>query len=47
MHIIQKELDDVVTLWNSHQIRPTNNTIGGIPNVLYELPLLNGNIQCV
>ena len=43
MHLIQKELDDVVTLWNAHRIRPSCNTTGGIPSVIYDFPLLNGS----
>ena len=42
MHLIQNDLDDMVTLWNAHRIRQSYNTIGGIPNILYDLPLLNG-----
>ena len=44
MHIIQKELDNVVILWNTHRVRPSTNTIAGIPDVLYKLPVLNGNM---
>ena len=34
MHIIRKELDNVVILWNTHRVRPSTNTIAGIPDVL-------------
>ena len=47
MHIIQRELDDIVSLWNTHRIRPCMNTTGGIPNVLYQLPVLNGTSDLV
>jgi len=44
MHIIQKELQDFVTDWNSHRIRKTitSGCPGGIPNELYDLPHLEG-----
>ena len=44
MHIIQRELGDAVSLWNTHKSRPCMNTIGGIPDVLYQLPVLNGTM---
>ncbi|KAL6486342.1 hypothetical protein MHYP_G00057340 [Metynnis hypsauchen] len=38
--VLQKDLDECVSLWNSHRIRPsrTASCPGGVPNELYYLP---------
>ena len=44
MSTLQKELDDVVKLWNSHRIRSSKNQIAlnGRPVLMYHLPQLYG-----
>ena len=42
--IIQRELDDFVTEWNSHRIRLSKmvEAPSGVPNVLFSYPELHG-----
>ncbi|XP_062851516.1 uncharacterized protein LOC134314752 [Trichomycterus rosablanca] len=46
--VIQKDLDECVTLWNSHRIRTsrTASCPGGVPNELYYLPHRFGSRDC-
>ncbi|XP_039623028.1 uncharacterized protein LOC120537856 [Polypterus senegalus] len=46
--VIQKDLDECMTLWNSHRIRPstTASCPGGVPNELYYLPHRFGSREC-
>lgn len=44
MDLIQKELLEVAWEWNTHHIRPNNQTPGGIPDILYFLPETEGEI---
>lgn len=48
MAIIQKELDETRTLWNSHRIRHVNNSEcpGGRPDFLYFNPQPSGGTDC-
>ena len=42
-NILQKDLDEVKSLWNSHRIRRSRfGTIPGRPDVLYYLPRRSG-----
>lgn len=43
LHIVQQKLDEIKGEWNIHMRRGNNNQIGGIPNVLYNHPQLQGN----
>ena len=42
MPLLQKELDEVMRLWNNHRIRPVSNaeSQSGIPDILYFTPEL-------
>ena len=42
MGLLQRELDRVLTEWNSHLIRGSRVSCGGHPNELYFLPELHG-----
>ena len=42
MDLIQKELDCVAHEWNIHRIRPSSESPGGIPDILYYLPQEEG-----
>ncbi|XP_076850597.1 uncharacterized protein LOC143500366 [Brachyhypopomus gauderio] len=46
--VVQKDLDECVTLWNSHRIRTsrTASCPGGVPNELYYLPHRFGSRDC-
>uniref|UniRef100_A0A3P9JDE3 Integrase core domain-containing protein n=1 Tax=Oryzias latipes TaxID=8090 RepID=A0A3P9JDE3_ORYLA len=46
--VVQKDLDECVKLWNTHQIRPsrTASCPGGVPNELYYLPHRHGSRDC-
>ncbi|XP_049333540.1 uncharacterized protein LOC111189804 isoform X1 [Astyanax mexicanus] len=46
--VLQKDLDECVTLWNSHRIRTsrTASCPGGVPNELYYLPHRFGSRDC-
>ena len=43
-HLIQIELDNFQSEWNSHRIRHSNmaETPSGIPNVIFDFPELQG-----
>ena len=44
MDILQKELDCVKDMWNTHLIRKSRRDIlGGIPDALYFIPTIYGN----
>ena len=46
MGLLQKGLDDVADMWNTHLIRSTRNgAIGGIPDELYFHPAIHGMQQ--
>lgn len=40
MPVLRKDLDDVVRLWNTHRIRPSNGSVcpAGIPDILFFSP---------
>ena len=42
--ILERELSEFVTHWNTHKIRPSKHgdCLGGIPNDLFEMPLHYG-----
>ena len=42
--ILSKELEEFMNDWNSHRIRPVvgASSPGGIPDDLYDMPLLQG-----
>ncbi|KAL3868611.1 hypothetical protein ACJMK2_041407 [Sinanodonta woodiana] len=44
MSILQEDIDEAVTVWNTHCIRPSKNqnVPSGRPCVLYTMPLLYG-----
>lgn len=43
MDIIQADLDEMATTWNSHKIRPnTSSGVDGIPDELFYLPEIRG-----
>ena len=44
MSVIQEELDEVVTTWNDHRIRASNNprAPNGRPSIMYAVPDLYG-----
>lgn len=42
MHIVQQKLNDIKAEWNSHRRRPNRTHPGGIPNVLFCHPQLQG-----
>ena len=42
MDLIQKELDDVYYVWNTHVIRYSRRGVNGRPNELYYLPTIHG-----
>ncbi|CAB1430415.1 unnamed protein product [Pleuronectes platessa] len=44
LEIIERELQDVVHLWNTHRIRSSRNTVspGGRPVMMYTIPQLFG-----
>ncbi|KAA0721248.1 hypothetical protein E1301_Tti018145 [Triplophysa tibetana] len=43
-HIIQEELDETVSAWNCHRIRPTHNprAPSGQPSIMFDVPSLYG-----
>ena len=46
-HLIQKDLDELKTRWNTHRIRKSHNdSVGGIPNELYNLPYQYNHEEC-
>ena len=45
--ILQQELDDMKLYWNTHHIRPSrHDTVGGVPDVLFQLPEQSGAFGC-
>ena len=49
MEFLQKELDEVSSMWNQHLIRYARSPqhISGIPNELYYIPELQGSIYLI
>ena len=43
MDLIQKELVEVAHEWNTHRIRPNSTNPGGVPDMLYFLPEIEGS----
>lgn len=45
--ILQQELDDMKLYWNTHHIRPSrHDTVGGVPDVLFQLPEQSSAFDC-
>ena len=42
MDLIQNELAEVAHEWNTHRIRPSSTNPGGMPDMLYFLPEIEG-----
>ncbi len=42
MDVLQKEMNDIVQMWNTHVIRMPRGGVGGKPDELYHLPSLQG-----
>jgi len=42
MNLIQDELARIAEEWNTHRIRQSAQSPGGVPDVLYFLPHQNG-----
>ena len=42
MDVLQKEMNDIVQMWNTHVIRMPRGGVGGKPDELYHLPSLHG-----
>ena len=46
--VLQDELDKVKDHWNSHRTQPSRNeSVSGVPDVLYYLPQRSGGIECL
>ncbi|XP_067931711.1 uncharacterized protein [Watersipora subatra] len=43
MHIVKQKLHEIMMEWNQHTRRSTGDSLGGIPNVLYGHPELQGD----
>ena len=45
--ILQQALDEMKLYWNTHHIRPSrHDTVGGVPDVLFQLPEESGGFDC-
>ena len=42
MNILQKELDEIRVMWNTHVIRHAPRQVSGVPDELYYIPELQG-----
>ena len=47
MDLIQKELNEVAHEWNTHRIRPNSTNPGGVPDMLYFLPEIEGYFDSI
>ncbi|XP_030578347.1 uncharacterized protein LOC115796976 [Archocentrus centrarchus] len=49
LNLVQDELNEVVTTWNSHKIRPKagHGVTGGRPVLMYTLPEMHGAEDCL
>lgn len=45
MDLLQKDINDMMDIWNAHLIRKQARVINGIPNELYYLPHMRGLIH--